>query len=80
MKLTLSLDKELIDFAHKLAKDSNDSISNMVASILRSARKSSPGGEEPVNPVVASLYGRYKKKPLPDKDEMKKKLLRKHLG
>lgn len=79
MKLTLSLDRDLIEFAHRLAKESDDSISNMVAAFLRHARKSREGGEAS-HPAVAGLYGRYRKKPLPEKDEMKRRLLRKHLG
>lgn len=81
MKLTLSLDRELIDFAHRLAKESDDSISNMVASFLRHARKVRQGEESGGgHPAVTGLYGRYRKKPLPDKEEMKNRLLRKHLG
>jgi hypothetical protein len=81
MKLTLSLDQDLIEFAHRLAKESGDSVSNMVAAFLRHARKTRQGeGPAATHPAVASLYGRYRKKPLPEKGEMKKRLLRKHLG
>lgn len=79
MKLTLSLDKDLIEFAHKLAKDSNDSVSNMVASMLRHTRRTASGGLIKSD-AVNSLYGISKKKPIPDKDELKKRMLRKHLG
>jgi hypothetical protein len=78
MKLTLSLDKELIEFAHRLARESNDSISNMVSTLLRNAMKNRM--EPPsYHPSVRQLYGYTRKKPLPDKEEMRKEMLKKHL-
>ena len=79
MKLTLSLDKDLIEFAHKVARESGDSISGMVASFLRRAQRHS-AGYQPDHPLVKKLYGRRRRRPLPDKKILQEKLLRKHLS
>ena len=78
-KLTLSLDEETIALAHKLAKENNDSISNMVGTFLRDAQKNRKE-YVPRNPVVKSLYGYYKGRSIPNsKKEMLEILLQKHL-
>ncbi len=86
MKLTLSLDKETIEFAHKLAKESNDSISNNSASswansicFFRHAQKRREE-ELPMHPTLKHLAGRYKNASFPnDKRAMLDILLEKHL-
>jgi hypothetical protein len=78
MKLTLSLDKNLIEFAHKLARDSNDSISNMVVTMFRNMRENA-SDYRPQNALVRKLHGYTRRKPLPDKEVMREKLLKKHV-
>ena len=77
-KLTLSLDEETIAFAHKLAKQNNDSISNMVNGFFQSMR---PNRKEyqPRHPEVRELYGYTKDRPIPDKKVLREILLQKHL-
>ena len=78
--MTLSMDRELIGFAHKLAEETGDSISNMVAAFLRRARKREQE-YVPRHPVVRSLYGSARGAALPrDKKAMREVLLRKHLA
>ncbi len=78
-KLTLSLDEDIIEFAHKLAKEKNDSISNMVGEFFRNMHKNRKE-YVPRNPVIKSLYGYYKGRSLPNsKKEMQEILLQKHL-
>jgi hypothetical protein len=78
MKLTLSLDQETIAFAHELARESNDSISNMVVAFFRNARKRQ-GEYQPQHPAVKRLYGCMKGEPVPDKRAMLEMMLQKHL-
>ena len=78
-KLTLSLDEETIAIAHKVAKENNDSISNMVGNFFRDKQKSRKE-YQPDHPVVKSLYGYYKGRSIPnDKKAMLDLLLQKHL-
>jgi len=77
LKLTLSLDKETIEFAHNLARAADDSISNMVRGFLRSARKNAEEAR-PVNSIVRKLHGATRLHPIPDKQVMREKLLKKH--
>jgi len=76
-KLTISMDKELINFAHKLAKKSNDSISNII-SIFFNKIKAHTKGYTPNSPRVRKLYGITQKNPVPDKEIIYKQLIKKH--
>jgi len=57
-KLTLSLDKQIIDAAKKYAKKKNTSLSNLIENYLASvtAPPKNPGEEE-ISPLVKSLSG-----------------------
>lgn len=79
MKLTLSLDKETIEFAHKLARESNDSISNMVGTFFKHARKRREK-DKPLHPALKRLQDFTKSMSFPeDKRAMMDVLLKKHL-
>ncbi len=78
-KLTLSLDEETIEFAHKLAKEKNDSISNMVGDFFRDMHKNRKE-YVPDHPVVRELYGSFKGATVPkDKKAMREALLQRYL-
>jgi hypothetical protein len=79
MKLTLNVDKSLLEFARRLARDSNDSVSNMVGTFLRNMRANA---QEycPQNPQVRRLYGCVRKNHLLDKEDMRREILKKHMG
>ena len=76
-KLTLSMEKELIDFAHSLAKKSNISISQIFRTFLLNI-KSRQKNEPAQHRVLQELYGICKSSPVPDKKKMYKKLYKMH--
>jgi hypothetical protein len=78
-KLTLSLDPELIRFAHELARERGDSISNIVAAYFTALRKP-PEQYRPRNAIIRDLYGSAQEIEIPkDKKSIRDELLRKHL-
>ena len=56
-KLTLSLDKQIIEAAKKYAKKKNTSLSNLVENYLTSVTKSPKSSDEEISPLVKSLSG-----------------------
>jgi hypothetical protein len=78
-KLTLSMDEDLIRFAHELARKNNESISAMVAAFLRGMQKRETA-YQPRHPFVKSLYGFAKNVEIPaDKKALREELLQRHL-
>ena len=78
-KLTLSLDEDIIEFAHKLAKEKNDSISNMVGEFFRNMHKNRKE-YVPRNPALRQLYGILEGADIPrDKKGIRELILQKHL-
>ena len=78
-KLTLSLDEETIAIAHRMAKEKNDSISNMVGDFFRNAQKNRKE-YVPDHPTVRKLYGILKGSDIPmDKKAIRELILQKHL-
>ncbi len=69
-KLTLSIDEELIKFAHHFSKETNQSISKMVEEYLLRLKKHND--EDSVNPRIENLYGIFEDQPIPDKKELRK--------
>lgn len=69
-KLTLSIDDELIQFAHQFAKQSKQSISRIIEEYLNNLRKQS------VNPHLSkkaqALHGVFSNENIPDKKELRK--------
>ena len=55
-KLTLSLDKQIIEAAKKYAKKKNTSLSNLIENYLVNVTRS-PNFEEEISPLVKSLSG-----------------------
>ncbi len=56
-KLTLSLDKGIIEAAKKYAKNTNTSLSNLIENYLISITSRTKNGEEEITPLVKSLSG-----------------------
>ncbi len=56
-KLTLSMDKKIIEEAKKYARKRNTSLSNLIENYLISVTKKSSHSGEEVTPLVRSLSG-----------------------
>jgi hypothetical protein len=56
-KLTLSMDKNIIEQAKKYARRKNTSLSNLIENYLVSVTKNSDEGESTISPLVKSLSG-----------------------
>jgi len=69
-KLTLSVDEELIRFAHAYAEQTGISISKIFEQYLQKLRETTLN--QNINPLLKALYGSYKEKPLPSKSDLKK--------
>jgi len=69
-KLTLSIDEDLIEFAHHFSKETNKSISKMVEEYLLELKKQN--NKNNINPRVEGLYGIFEDKPIPGKKELRK--------
>lgn len=57
VKLTLSLDKQIIEAAKKYAQKRNTSLSNLIENYLMSIVKSPTQSDEEISPLVKSLSG-----------------------
>jgi len=68
-KLTLSLDKQIIEAAKKYAEKKNISLSNLIENYLVSIIKTSRSSKQEISPLVKSLSGVLK---LEKKQEHKK--------
>ena len=74
-KLTLSIDNELIDFAHLYSLKSGISISRLFEQYLMNLRNTD--NQHKLNPKTAALYGIFEKHPIPDKKELRKEFYEK---
>lgn len=68
-KLTLSIDEELIKFAHNLSKRINKPISKIFEEYLYQLMRQNQRDE--IHPKTAGLYGVLKDNPVPDKEELR---------
>lgn len=68
-KLTLSINKDIIEEAKKYAKKRNTSLSNLIENYLVSVTKKSKDQDTKISPLVKSLSGVLK---LDDKTDHKK--------
>ncbi len=68
-KLTLSIDEELIKFAHHFSKETNQSISKMVEEYLLQLKNHN--NDKNINPRIENLYGIFKDQPIPDKKDLR---------
>ncbi len=68
-KLTLSINEELIKFAHEFSQKTRQSISHIVEQYLKSLKDQSeaPG----LSPKTQRLYGIFSQQPIPDKKDLR---------
>lgn len=80
-KLTLTIEKEIIERAKNYAKEKNRSLSNIIESYLKTITKEDKEQmNKKLNPVVASLKGSFKMpKNMDYKKELEKRLEEKYL-
>ncbi|MCL2834629.1 MAG: DUF6364 family protein [Treponema sp.] len=76
-KLTLSLNPEIIDFAHSYSKNSGKSVSKIVENYFKEL-KSKSGTDIPME--VAELRGIYRAEEIPDKKELRRIFNEDHSG
>ena len=63
-KLTLSMDEDLVRFAHELAREKNESISSMVAAYFRGLKRKRFDPSE-LHPDVQKMLGAFKGADIP---------------
>jgi len=79
-KLTLSIEKEIIELAKKYAKSKNRSLSDLIESYLKSLTKNNNLDTKNITPVVKSLKGSFKMpKDFDYKKELQNRLENKYL-
>lgn len=80
-KLTLTIDREIIERAKIYAKDKNRSLSDIIENYLKALiEKEEKNKDKKINPIVESLKGSFKMpKDMDYKKELKKRLEKKHL-
>mgnify|MGYP003651663135 CR=1 FL=1 len=80
-KLTLTIEREIIERAKKYAKEKNRSLSDLIENYLKIITKEErKQKEKSLNPVVKSLKGSFKtSKKLDYKKELKNRLEEKYL-
>ena len=69
-KLTLSIDDELITFAHSYSQQNGLSISKLFEQYLSRLRATSQKQE--LDPKTLTLYGLFQDSPIPDKKQLRK--------
>lgn len=79
-KLTLTIDKEVIEKAKHYAKSENRSLSNLIESFLRQVTNDKVKKEYEIHPEIAALRGSVKvSKDFNYKEELEKALREKYL-
>ncbi|MDA3938629.1 MAG: DUF6364 family protein [Spirochaetia bacterium] len=77
-KLTLNVDEQLIEFAHRYSKVSRQSISGLFEKYL--LRLKQDVSHEDISSAARDLYGILDKDILPDKKEMRKEFYEKSIN
>ena len=70
-KLTLTIEKEIIERAKEYAKDKNRSLSDIIENYLKMLTKKNSEEEKKLYPTVQSLKGSFK---MPEEMDYKKEL------
>jgi hypothetical protein len=70
-KLTLSMDEQLISFAHEYSQKTGISISELVAQYLAKLQPESSTENLRLHPKTARLLGAFKNNPIPDKKQLR---------
>jgi len=79
-KLTLSIDEELIKFAHSYSKKVNSSLSSIVGNFLQSLRVANNKKSAQYSQKTASILGAFSENKLPSKKQMRKEFHEDHIS
>jgi ribosome recycling factor len=73
-KLTLSINEDLIKFAHKFSEETNQSISHIVEEYLNELKEqeTKPNNKH-LNHKIEKLYGAFENEPIPDKKDLRRR-------
>jgi len=73
-KLTLSINDDLIEFAHNFSKETHQSISHIVEEYLIELKKNKEQNfeEQKLQKRIEKLYGAFESKPIPDKKDLRR--------
>jgi len=73
-KLTLSINDDLIEFAHKFSKETHQSISHIVEEYLIELKKNKEQNfeEQKLQKRTEKLYGTFENNPIPDKKDLRR--------
>lgn len=73
-KLTLSINEDLIKFAHSFSKETNQSISHIVEEYLNELKEQETNpNKNNFKPKIQKLYGAFENQPIPDKKDLRRK-------
>jgi hypothetical protein len=82
-KLTLTIEREIIERAKEYAKEKNRSLSDIIENYLKILTKEDSGNKgkqgKQLNPVVKSLKGSFKDNNMDYKKELRNRLEKKYL-
>jgi hypothetical protein len=79
-KLTLTIEREIIERAKEYAKEKNRSLSDIIENYLKILTKEDTGNKgKQLNPVVKSLKGSFKDNNMDYKKELRNRLEKKYL-
>ena len=73
-KLTLSINDDLIEFAHDFSKETHQSISHIVEEYLKELKKHQDQNfeEKKLQKRIEKLYGAFENNPIPDKKDLRR--------
>lgn len=72
-KLTLSINEDLIKFAHNFSKETNQSISHIVEEYLNELKEQETNtNQKKFNFKTQKLYGIFEDQPIPDKKKLRR--------
>ena len=73
-KLTLSINDDLIEFAHDFSKETHQSISHIVEKYLKELKKNQDQSfeEQKLQKRIKNLYGAFESNPIPDKQDLRR--------
>ena len=77
-KLTLNVNEEIIEFAHRYSKKTHQSISHIVEKYLK--RLKNDIDQEEISQETNELYGILETENIPDKKEMRKRFYEKSIN
>jgi hypothetical protein len=72
-KLTLSINEDLVEFAHAFSNETNQSISHIVEEYLNELKEQETNpNKNNFKPKIQKLYGLFENQPIPDKKDLRR--------